>query len=122
LGLAWAPVEVTFLCNWPFPNGTCLGVFSYNNPNGATVGVPIGANNYVEPGPADRGQKALFYPGLNYGAAAFLWNCEAHEQARWVLRSGGGVSAATAPQGLVECPEIPLEGPPIGKRAQRRRD
>lgn len=105
-----APVQLTFLCNVPFGNTTCRAVYSYENPNAVAVTVPVGANNYIEPGPPGRGQRTVFKSGFHFGGATFLWNCQAHAQARWALRSlgvGNEPSIASAPQTAVTCPRVP---------------
>lgn len=104
------PIDLAFLCNVAFENGTCRAIFSYENPNAAVVSLPVGANNYIEPGPPGRGQRTEFKSGYHFGGATFLWNCEAHAQVRWTLRSGGSGSAtqSTAPQAAVDCPALPI--------------
>lgn len=104
-------VELTFLCNHVLQgddDGYCLAVFSFDNPSGEVVQVPIGANNFVEPGPHDRGQLETFAAGTRFGGAAIRWNCVEHLHARWTLRSGDGTSVATAPRTHLECPPLPL--------------
>ena len=104
-------VSLQFLCNHVLEGnqaGNCLAVFSYDNPSGEVVNVERGANNFVEPGPQDIGQTSTFAAGQRFGGASFKWNCETHTQARWTVRSGGGVSVATAPQTHIDCPPLPL--------------
>jgi len=106
-----AQVSLNFLCNHVLEGadaGQCLSVFSYDNPSGDVMHVPHGANNYVLPGPKSRGQTTAFSAGQRFGGASFKWDCQAHTQARWTLRSGGGVSVATAPRTHIECPPLPM--------------
>lgn len=109
-GSLLTPIELTFLCNVRFQNGTCRAVFGYDNPSDALVTIPVGANNFIEPGPPNRGQRETFKDGFHFGGATFLWNCNVHVQARWTLRSGvqGDASVAIAPNASVECPPVPI--------------
>lgn len=111
--LLLVPIELVFRCNVRFENGTCRAVFDYETPSNVAVSVPIGADNYIEPGPPNRGQRELFKAGYHFGGATFLWNCAAHVQARWTLRSAvdGGSSVAIAPNTHVECPPVPVSLP-----------
>lgn len=99
-------VSLQFLCNVPFNNGTCRAIFSYTNTLVAALDVPVGVNNYVGPGPANRHQRTHFKSGTHTGGATFLWNCVSHLHAQWTLRTGGGVSVASAPRSLVACPSL----------------
>jgi len=107
-------VALTFLCNHRFEEGTragrCMAIFSVDNPSGDLVEVPVGANNFVEPGPADRNQPTAFAVGARFGGASFEWDCTEHFAARWTLRTGGGTSVATAPRTHVDCPSVPQAG------------
>jgi hypothetical protein len=104
-------VSLQFLCNHVLEGnqaGNCLAVFSYDNPSGEVVNVERGSNNFVEPGPQDVGQTTTFAAGQRFGGASFKWNCQTHTQARWTVRSGSGVSVATAPQTHIDCPPLPI--------------
>ena len=104
-------VELTLLCNHVLTGddeGYCLAVFSYDNPSGEVVTVLHGADNYIEPGPHNRGQPEVFAAGTRFGGAAVRWNCASHLHARWTLTSGGASSVATAPRTHLECPPLPL--------------
>lgn len=116
-------IDLAFLCNVPFGNGTCRSVFTYENPNPTALMLPAGSNNYVEPGPAARGQRTLFRDGFHYGGATFLWNCAAHNQARWTIRSGadGVASVAVAPAEAVACPPLPIHSSVDEVRRRRKR-
>ena len=53
------------------PDGTFSLSFGYFNRKAKeVVEVPVGPNNYFSPGPADRGQPAVFYPRRNWGVFA----------------------------------------------------
>lgn len=122
-GLLPIPIELSFLCNVRFQNGTCRAVFGYDNPSDAFVTIPVGANNFIEPGPPNRGQREVFKPGFHFGGATFLWNCNIHVQARWTLRSGvqGDASVAIAPNASVTCPPVPISSGGGGGGLKRRK-
>jgi len=104
-------VEVSFLCNHVLTGadaGFCLAVFSYDNPSGSPVAVPIGANNYMQPGPLASSHPTTFVAGTRYGAVTSRWDCVGAATAYWVVRSGAGVSVAAAPRAHHECPPLPL--------------
>src|SRR5450755_3052000 len=48
-------VTGTVTCYWPNADGSITFAVGYVN-TGATVSIPVGANNYVTPSPQDRGQ------------------------------------------------------------------
>jgi hypothetical protein len=53
------------------PDGSYSLSFGYFNRNAKEViEIPVGPNNYFSPGPADRGQPAIFYPRRNWGVFA----------------------------------------------------
>ena len=104
-----AAVDLTFVCNVPYGNGTCRAVFSYENPADHAVHVPVGARNFVEPGPLDRGQATVFAPGMHYGAVSFTWNCREHAMARWNVRpSPVYTDTVVVGAALRSCPPLPL--------------
>ncbi len=100
-------VELSFVCNVPFNNGTCRAVFTYNNALSTPLRVAVGAKNHIGPGPANRQQRTSFKSGYHFGGATFLWNCVAHRRAEWTVESGGAQSTAQAPHTFVACPPIP---------------
>jgi len=71
-----APVQTTIAalqkiipiteCVTNFGNGTYRAYFGYDNPNGVTVNIPVGANNRFQPEPANRGQTTSFLPGRQF--------------------------------------------------------
>lgn len=104
-------IEVSFVCNHVLTGvdaGFCLGVFSYNNPTGSPITVPIGANNYMTPGPIASSHPTHFVAGLRYGAVTSRWRCSVATSLSWVVRSGDGVSVATTSAAHHECPPLPL--------------
>jgi len=101
-------VDVTLRCNEPFNNGTCLAVFNYENPGSEAIEVPVGANNYAEPGAPDRNQTDTFPVGYWYGAVAIEWPCATQESLRWILTTPGGVSVATATAATITCGALPI--------------
>jgi len=104
-------VEVSFVCNHVLTGadaGFCLGVFSYNNPTGEPITVPIGANNYMTPGPLASSHPTNFVAGLRYGAVTSRWHCNVATSLSWIVRSGDGVSVATTSAAHHECPPLPL--------------
>lgn len=103
-----ASIDLTFLCNVPFPNGTCRAVFGYENGAVEPLEVDAGSNNKIEPGPHDRGQRTQFDAGTRFGGATFLWNCATHSHAKWTLITAGIASVATAPHTHVACPPLPI--------------
>ena len=99
-------VELTFLCNLRFANGTCRSYFTVENSGAAAITVTVGADNFVEPGPDARGQPTVFAPDIGRGAASFLWNCHRYEQARWTVRTNDVATVAVAPRQPILCPTI----------------
>jgi len=89
-------------------DGFCLAVFSYDNPTGEPVNVPIGADNYMTGGPLGSAHPTTFVAGTRYGAVTSRWHCEDETSIAWVLRSGDGVSVAAASAAHVECPPLPI--------------
>ena len=70
------------------PDGTISLSFGYFNRNEQeVVEVPIGPNNQFSPGPADRGQPAVFYPRRNWGVFAVTVpaNFPEKEKVVWTL-------------------------------------
>jgi len=104
-------IEISFVCNHVLTGadaGFCLGVFSYNNPTGESITVPIGANNYMTPGPLAPSHPTNFVAGLRYGAVTSRWHCNVATSLSWIVRSGDGVSVATTSAAHHECPPLPL--------------
>src|SRR4051794_11694910 len=56
-------ISVTFDGWRKLPDGRFELVFGYMNRNAGEVTVPLGADNRVEPAPADHGQPTNFLPG-----------------------------------------------------------
>ena len=104
-------VEVSVLCNHAFTTGeragTCIAVFTYTNLLGEPVAVPLGANNYIYPGPEASDHPVTFAAGQWYGAVHADWNCTASASLLWLLRSGDGVSVARTTRAHHACPPLP---------------
>ena len=104
-------VRISFVCNHVLTGadaGFCLGVFSYNNTAGHAVTVPIGADNYMAPGPLSPTHPTTFVDGWRFGAVTSRWHCSVANTLTWVVRSGTGVSVASTPATHTECPPLPL--------------
>jgi hypothetical protein len=106
-------VVVTSLCNHVLEGadeGFCVAVFSWDNSAGAPVAVPIGADNYMVPGPLADDHPTIFAPSLWYGAVSSRWRCGDGGSASltWVLRTDAGVSVATTSAAHRECPDLPV--------------
>ena len=104
-------VDVTFLCKHVLDGadaGFCLAIFSYDNPSGEAIEVPIGANNYMTPGPLADDHPTTFVAGTRYGAVTSRWNCADELSIAWVLRTGDGTSVAAAAATQVDCPPLPI--------------
>jgi hypothetical protein len=103
-------VFVTALCKQELPgvnnSGQCLAVFTYDNPTGDPVSVPVGTNNDISPGPAGDSWPTTFAAGLWYGAVAHEVPCS--EEVTWTLRTGSGVSTASTSAGETACGPLPL--------------
>ena len=64
-------VDISFACNHVLSGadaGFCLALFSYDNPTGEPITVPIGANNYMLPGPLAVNHPTQFVAGTRFGA------------------------------------------------------
>jgi hypothetical protein len=113
-------------------DGSFTMVFGYLNRNHVEhLNVPVGPDNYLEPGPVDQGQPAYFYPRrqrytfrvrvpADWGDRELVWRVTAYgrtdqavgwlvpeqiidEQVIAMNRAGGG-----APEGINEAPSIAL--------------
>lgn len=73
------------------PDGTFSLSFGYFNRNyEETLEIPIGANNYFEPGPADRGQPTRFEPRRHWGVFAVVVPEDfGYERLVWTLKVRG---------------------------------
>lgn len=83
-------------------DGTKTMVFGYMNRNWSEeLSVPVGENNYFEPGPADRGQPTHFRPRRN--RFVFLVDLPADwgdEEVVWTLTSAGQTEKAYGTLGI----------------------
>jgi hypothetical protein len=57
------PIEPRVECVFDLGGGEVVASFGYVSPNTIPVSVPVGPQNFVSPGPQDRGQKTMFFPG-----------------------------------------------------------
>lgn len=104
-----ADVSLLFLCTIrPAGSETCLSIFTYENGKGAQIVAAAGtpANSVSTAIDGDAGQAEAFLPGVHFGAASVLWNCEANEAMTWTLQTGRGTSVASAAAAAVPCPSI----------------
>lgn len=72
-------------------DGSFSLVFGYFNRNyGEHLSIPIGKNNFFEPGPEDRGQPEFYYPRRHTGVFAIKVPADFDDQQlTWHLNSGG---------------------------------
>jgi hypothetical protein len=73
--------------------GFCLAFFSYQTT--APFDVPLGANNYMTPGPVHASHPTYFHGGLQYGAVISRWACSEVSSLSWVVRTESGTAVAT---------------------------
>ncbi len=78
-------------------NGTYTAHFTYDNPNSSSVNVPVGADNFFTPAPANRGQVTTFVASNNatYPNANFDVTWDGTTDLTWTL-NGTSVTASAA--------------------------
>ena len=76
---------------YPNPDGSFSMVFGYLNRNYEEhLDVPVGPDNAIEPGPADRGQPTHFLPRRHTGVFAVLVPADfGEQQLTWTLTANG---------------------------------
>lgn len=101
-------IVVSTVCKQALPGSpnTCLAVFSYDNPTGSPMTIPVGANNLLSSGAPTGEWPTIFAAGTWYGAVAHQVAC--NESVTWTVTSGSGSSSATAAAGETSCPAIPV--------------
>ncbi len=76
----------------------------YENPNLMAVTIPVGADNYFDPDPQDRGQPTVFEPGIHSEVFEIEFD---GTDLNWVLTSPNGISeTATANNESPPCEEV----------------
>lgn len=77
---------------YPNPDGTHSIVFGYYNRNlGETMDIPVGPNNFIEPGAADQGQPTHFQSRRHWGVFAVNVPADFGDgKIVWTLRNRGG--------------------------------
>lgn len=100
--VAAAPIELEFVCNQHFANGTCRAFFSYTNRSPAPLIVERGINNAAVPGAANRGQRTHFDVGTHFAADTIDWNCASHASIERVVLT----ATARATRVAVACPSL----------------
>ena len=59
--------------------------FGYVSDNPDAVTVPVGADNFVSPSPANRGQPTIFFPGTNHSAWSMTIDLDSVSSMTWTL-------------------------------------
>ena len=68
------------------PDGTVSLSFGYYNRNlKETLDIPVGPNNFIQPGPADRGQPTFFAPRRHWGVFAVTVPADFTGKVVWTL-------------------------------------
>ena len=87
------PTVVPLLtCVQKINNTTYRGTFGFDNSTGASVAIPVGANNYFTPGAQNRGQATTFAAGTTTNAfsVTFTASGNSNDLAVWFLRGPDG--------------------------------
>ena len=131
-----APVYPAYEGWYENPDGTITLLAGYFNSNTEEVlDIPVGENNYIEPGPPDRGQPTRFVPGRAWGVftvripgddrnARLTWHVTAnnetvsipmHLDPQWILEPLRDASNGNEPPIIRFAPDGEgFTGPPIG--------
>ena len=131
-----APVYPAYEGWYENPDGSIILLAGYFNANTEQiVDVPVGADNYIEPGPADQGQPTRFTPGRSWGVftvripggdpdARWIWHLTAngetvsvpmHLDPLWVLEPFEDAANGNKPPVVRFAPDgEEFTGPPIG--------
>jgi hypothetical protein len=91
-------VTGTVTCYWPNADGSITFAVGYVN-TGATVSIPVGANNYVTPSPQDRGQPTSFLAGSHPNVwAPSLTAAEMNANPNWFINGVATSYSGAMPQ------------------------
>ena len=88
---AWAqptrPIYPVYEGYVPNDDGTATLVFGYYNHNSVAVEIPAGDANGFAPGPADRGQPAVFEPGRQRNVCLIVLPSDYDGNLQWTVTS-----------------------------------
>ena len=99
------PVGIFVKCVAPHVDGTYDATFGYDNPNPATVEIPIGLANRFSPDPQARGQTTLFAPG-NTQEAFTVSGIPRATTLVWTLAYQGTRTASASWDSPTKCPDV----------------
>jgi len=94
------PIYPVFEGHVPNDDGTAVLVFGYYNHNAVAVEIPAGSANGFAPGPADRGQPAVFEPGRQRGVCYIVVAADHTGNLQWTLSLGEHTQSTTEHGGL----------------------
>jgi hypothetical protein len=101
------PIQPIVECVSIKRDGSSWVRIGYQNSNGFTLQVPVGAQNAVEPAPNDKGQPTEFYAGRNL-AVTEIPVASLEAGGGWTLNGIKGAIDATVPRCAGECTEVNL--------------
>jgi hypothetical protein len=85
LSLAAQAQVVPLIDCWTEGSGTITVSFGYINPGPTAVTVPVGANNFLSPAPADHGQPTTLDPGTYHQVFTATFNSADEAAIAWTL-------------------------------------
>ena len=89
------PVKPSVSCVTANGLGGVVARFGYANPNSVNVGLGIGPQNAVAPGPANQGQPTLLSPGVHQ--SVFTVDSGASPTIGWTLQGSTATASASSP-------------------------
>ena len=81
-------------------DGTAVLVFGYFNHNSVAVEIPAGDENGFDPGPADRGQPAVFEPGRQRNVCLIVLPADYEGNLGWSVTVAGNTQKTTERGGV----------------------
>ena len=89
------PVKPSVTCVTANGVGGVVARFGYANPNSVNVGVGVGPQNLVAPGPANQGQPTLLTPGVH--PSVFTVDSGSNPTIGWTLQGSTATASAASP-------------------------